>query len=452
MAIDTATYEIIDRAIILPLNIDTFGVVGDENSKVLQFRTTRYVDAADLSTKDIYVCFRNASQLTGEKPAENIQFTSKLLTFDWFVPSELTAAAGQVELYVEFRVTDEESNKIYVLRTMPIVREIKDTFEIYNNASQADYTVLDSFISQNQEEIDYLDLIDSDLPFKVEDRKILFQPSKIIAVEKDNLSQIMTFRLNRVVDGIDRANMHFSFHFINGCRETGMAAGCNIMHTENEILVSWALDSRVTKAAGTVTFKLHINGALSNGEAYRWNTLEASFPVKASLDAVDDIEIPNLFWFASWEAKTNNAIGQAASYANSAKDYYYKIMNQAANTDRLTTDITDRVSEAQKYSNEAKEAAQSLSSLYTVRSSKDINGLWCIVEYYRPDNTLYMRSSLQADTADSLHYTARLEQYFDLDGTTVKASTAVPITYDPDGNVTGRFGVLHPLLYHFPNQ
>lgn len=450
MTFKTGVYDIIDRNIILPLNIETFGVVGDENSKVLQFRTDRFVDGADLSSKEIYVCFKNASALTGEKLAENIQFTSKLLTFNWYVPSELTSTAGQVELYVEFRNTDTTNSKVYVLRTTPIVREIKNTFDIYNDATAADYHVLDTFISQNQDKIDRKDLVDSDLPFRVIDREIEFRPTKIIAVQKDNLSQVMTFRLKKVVDNIDRSDMYFTFHFSNADGEKGIDTGCNIMYTEDEIFVSWALDSRATKTPGNVTFKIHINGTLEDGSTYRWNTLEASFEVQRSFDAIDEIQIPGQDWFTSWEAETNNAIGRAASYANTAKDYYYKVMNQATNTDNLVTEITDKVTEAQQYSNIAHEAAISITSLSASRSNKDTNGVFTIVEYYRADNTLHMRSTLQEDVAGSMHYSNRLEQVYEADGATLKSSSNVPITYDADGVITGQFGMLNQLLYHFP--
>lgn len=448
---NTGVYEIIDRHIVLPLNIETFGVVGDENSKVLQFRTDRFVDGADLSSKEIYVCFKNASALTGEKLAENIQFTSKLLTFNWFVPSQLTATAGQVELYVEFRAMDEENNKVYVLRTTPIIREVKDSFDIYNDAAEADYHVLDSFISQNQDQIDRKDLVDSDLPFRVIDREIQFNPSYTVAVEKDSLSQVMSFRLKRTVNNIDRSAMHFTFHFTNAANETGIDRGSNIMYTEDEIFVSWGLDGRVTKTAGNVTFKIQINGTLDNGDAYRWNTLDAVFEIKKSFDTANDIEIPSQDWFTSWEAETNNAIGRASSYANAAKDYYYKIMNQANNSDNLIADMTDKVTEAQQYSNMAQDAAASITSLSASRSNKDANGVFTIVEYFRTDNTLYMRSTLQEDTSGSLHYINRLEQLFEADGTTVKSSSILPITYDADGVITGQFGMLNQLLYHFPN-
>ena len=444
---DTA-YIVADRTIGLPLNIDTFGVLGDANAKVVEFRTSRFSDGVDLSEKTIYICYKNAFDDTGETPCTDIKLTNTALTFHWIVPPEVAAATGNIEFYVEFRTIDSDGNKIYCMKTKPITRYIEDSFYIYNNASEADYSIIDSWIQNNGDRIDRDDLMDTDLPFKVKDRDILFHPDKIVAVKDDNLSQALTFRLKRTVDNIDRSNMAFAFAFLNENGETGIAPACNIMHTEDEIFISWALESTATKVSGEVHFFIFVAGTLSDGKRYLWNTKPASLVVESTLEIDNNLEIPTEKWYETLLLEVDNAVKQASNYANKAKEAYNSTSTIQTIADQTLADCKEAELNAQKFAVEAKEAFSALNDISITREDKDSNGIFKTVKYIRQDGSLHMKTALLGEMTDTAKYTGLLVEIYGSDGTTLIFTKNYSIIYDDDGDVMGQLTILNYLSYH----
>lgn len=65
--------------------------------------------------------------------------------------------------------------------------------------------------------------------------------------------------------------------------------------------------------------------------------------------------------------------------------------------------------------------------------NRDTNGIYRIVEYKRPNGTLYMRSTLSDEVGGN--YTTDTWTYFDSTGVIVVKETMWTLTYDNDGNV-----------------
>lgn len=128
------TYNIIDKAISIPVNITETLVKGDSNSKIIHFRILRFYDGVDLSNKDVYVCYKNASGQTGETVCINRKATNVTLTFDWIIPSEVTTSAGIIFYFVEFRTVDNANKKIYCWKTIERKYQVVNTFEVTNTA------------------------------------------------------------------------------------------------------------------------------------------------------------------------------------------------------------------------------------------------------------------------------------------------------------------------------
>lgn len=442
------TYDIIDRTISIPVNFDTFGVEGDSNSRVVEFRINRYVDNIDLSKKNIFVCFKNAALETGEDEVTDKKFTNTILTFGWAVPSALASSAGTVELYIEFRTTDTDGNIVYRLKTKPITRVIEGTFYIYNNATEYDYHVENTWLATNTDRVDHVDLADDSLPIKVKDRDILFNETKTIAVKNDEMSQILSFRLKRFVNGIDRNPFTIAFCFKNAAGESDMELGCNRMATEDEIFVSWALDSRVTKVPGVVSFYINILGTLASGKKYAWQTNTASFAVSDTLDIENNLDAPPSKWYDDLLIEVDNAIKAASIYAKKADEAYKNVLASEGVSETLLQSCRDSAIEAQQSANEAKDAVNELSKLYIERTNKDQNGLFITVNYSRDDGTLFMTSVLQSSISGATTYDERIETRYSLDGNTVVSTKICPILYDIDGSVTGRFYPLNQMQYH----
>lgn len=429
------TYHIIDRKIICTSQIHTFGILGDANSRRLEFKINRYADGTDLSQKDIYVCYQNASVFsdTGESkinPTDTV-CNNTILSFFWNIPPELTSSAGEVLFYIEFRSFDESYNKIYCLRTLPISETIMDTFHVIGTALPANYAYENYFLTQNDQRIDYPDLIDTDVPFTVKDRQICFHTNKTIAVSKDDHSQILTFKIKRFEDGIDRSGMTFCFPFENADGETDISTSCNVWCSEDDIFVGWALDSKVTNIPGNVTFRLLILGTLEDGSSYKQSTKNCTFYVESGIDVISTMDVPGNSWYDSWLIQADNILKHSATYCSDTKNHYNQV-----------TLLKDTCEENALI---ATEAATLLTDLYIARESKDEKGIFTIVKYYRPDDTLYLFSRLQKE-GDC--YTKRIEERYEPDGVTLKSSALYPINYDSDQIITGRFSNMNQLLYH----
>lgn len=442
--IDT-TYDIINRFISIPVNTTTFAVMGDNASRVLNFRISRFIDGVDLSKKEAHVCFKNALGQTGDSLGTNIRYTNSVLEFDWIVPSEVASASGNVEFYVEFREIDEEKARIYCLRTKSIVHNVEESFNIDNSAQPSDYTIETLFLNDNSNHIAREDLVDSELPFRVIDRDIVMSTNKVIAVLKDNLSQMLTFRVKRFVDGIDRADKAFCFKYVNANNDFDICIASNVSVHEDEIFIGWGLDSKVTGYAGTVTFVISALGYLEDGSLYVWNTKPAQFTVEDSLDVQSTMVKPVQSWFDSWVIEADNILQQSARYANETIDLYNTIYVLKDEINTLSAKAREQANLAQLYAEQVTDLVERLDGLYAIRDKKDVDGIFTIVRYYRRDNTLYMTSTLESiyDTYDQ-----RTEVKYDVDGETVVETSICPIIRDIDGIVIGHLGMLNQLQYH----
>lgn len=439
------TYDINDRNIIAPVNITTFGVVGDSNSRVLIFRINRMNDGVDLSKKKIFVCYKNAAGFTSESRITDINFNSTLLSFNWPVPSEATIESGKVEFFVSIRDEDSFEDSHYKLNTKSIKQDVEKKFPVFSDAIPYDYARETLYMSEWDDRVQHTEISDSDLPYKVNGRTIEFDENKVIAVLNDNLSQVMSFRIKRMENGIDRSKMIFGFQFENANGDSDISSYVNVMFTGTEIILGWILDSKVTHYAGSVKFSILIHGRLENGDIYNWGTKPCEFIVENTLNVIGMIENPGNTWYDTWSLEADNVIRTSAKYTNEAKNYYNNSI--ACNTilEDLVETAKEQVAEARSQANKAKDQLALLTDIYAVRSDMDDDGKYREVKYYRESGILYLKSILN-DTNGK--YSTRTETFYDLDGTTTISSRNLPILYDINNNATGNLYGLNQLLYH----
>lgn len=439
------TYDIIDRVISIPLTTNTFAVMGDNVSRYLTFRISRYIDNVDLSLKKIYICYKTSTTTTGESVAVNLKYSNSILEFDWAIPSEVTDVNGSVEFYIEFREVDEENKKIYCLKTKSITQDVEMSFNVENTATAKDYSFEKLFLESNTTHINRPDIIDGDLPFKIIDRDILMDTKKVVAVMKDNMSQILSFRLKRKIDGVDRADKTFCFKFMNANGETDIALASNVFVYEDEISIGWILDSKVTSYSGTVSFVVSVLGKLDDDSLYSWNSKMAQFTIEGGLDVDTSLPQPSQSWYNSWIIEADNILQNSAINANKAKDYYLSADNINKAIIENTKIINQQSLIVQSNTNLTQDAISVLTDLYAVRSSKDDTGVFTVVKYYRSDGMIYMTSTLNSVTDT---YDQRIEVRYDVDGATILSTKIIPIIRDLDGIVVGRMGNLSQLQYH----
>lgn len=431
-----STFEIIDKKIHIPINIATFSVQGDSNSRILLFKSKRFIDGIDVSNKDIYICFKNAALGTGETKTIDVDIDISYIYFKWTVPSECTVQQGDISFYVEFRDTDELLNKKYIYRTMPISQKVIGNFDVYDDATAKDYIVEDDFLELNKAHFQFPELADDRMPILIKDRDILLKRNYTIAVSGDNMSQILSFRVKRVVNGIDRSNYMFYFAYKRADGKTGIAKGANVMVYPNtdEIIVSWALDDRVTYMDGLIQFFLAITGNKSeDGTRYRWRTKNASFMVEKSLDIKSNLPAPSTEWYEELMTEIDNLTKNNLDYYIQNKAFYENIK-------QWNTEIKSNIEHCFSMLSD-------VTQCYVIRQDKDINGVFKTISYYRSDNTLSLKSEL-IPVDNTTHYISRKETRYDVDGTTVLSNTTTPILYDEDNTIIGQIPILSQFSYH----
>lgn len=67
------------------------------------------------------------------------------------------------------------------------------------------------------------------------------------------------------------------------------------------------------------------------------------------------------------------------------------------------------------------------------KTSKDVEGIYTVVQYKRSDGTLIMESTLSGGITPK--YTTRTELWYDILGTTVIATKVYTLSYDSDDEV-----------------
>lgn len=122
----------------IPCNIfgkNGVGVVGDHLAELLFFRLPRFFDVVDLYKCDVYIYWHNTGLREYAEPhiSEPIAKYSEgdMLNFGWYLTSDATEAAGQIEFAVEFVIRDAGTGEVtFRLATQPAKLIIKSAIDL----------------------------------------------------------------------------------------------------------------------------------------------------------------------------------------------------------------------------------------------------------------------------------------------------------------------------------
>lgn len=434
------TQDIVNRHIHVPVSASVTIIQGDANSSKITFCIQRYISGSDLSTKEIYVCYKRPDKTTGRTRCTNIQKNNKTVTFQWTVPPEAASIPGTLLYHIDFD-TVLDGLCTYRLKTRDQAMTITESFQVLNDAIASDYVAERLFLQENPNRVYHNDLTGYGHTYRVTERTIEFNPdNKIVAIVRDNMSCLLQFRLKRFYDGVDRKDMTFCFPYVNANDDGDIACGCNISYTDSEIFVGWALDSKVTSMPGNVTFKIGVLGYLENGDLYVWYTDDAAFYVKNTIDVCTLLDEPDFSWYNSWAIEADNILKKSSDLYNQIKEYYDTI-------NKNKEDFTDYVESAKQSAITAASLAEDFSSMTVSRSNMDSGHIFQRLTYYRKDGTKYMESLLVAQEDMEHDYGAAEITYFD-DKNVETSSLTIPIVRDENGIITGGIGILNQLQLH----
>lgn len=89
------------------------------------------------------------------------------------------------------------------------------------------------------------------------------------------------------------------------------------------------------------------------------------------------------------------------------------------------------------YTTLQEQVEKELSNYNSYSSNKDDNGIFTVVEYKRPDGTLYMKSTLSNPDTEG-NYQAMTWKFYDEAGTATVDTVVWNIAYDEDGDIVSK--------------
>lgn len=155
-------------------------------------------------------------------------------------------------------------------------------------------------------------MTDSGFLYEVSGRKIAANPDALEAVRGDAQSNLLTFKVPRMFDGVDLSTKTAAIRYQNAAGTTSRSYGLNKQADETHVTFGWLLSSNVAAQDGTVKYQLEF----SDGDGYVWQTTLSSLTVAPGLvDEVQPENPENPNWiqevFAEIDAKVVGAVDAA---------------------------------------------------------------------------------------------------------------------------------------------
>ena len=127
------------------------------------------------------------------------------------------------------------------------------------------------------------DIMDDDIRFTMDNKKrLILVPGyqTLLAIQFDNQSEIVTFKLPRYQEGVDLST---KVPYVNYRRPQVKDLGkalCTIEKTtEDSIYITWMVDATATQYDGVIQFQVEF----ADSEGYRWQSQIGEIPILASL-------------------------------------------------------------------------------------------------------------------------------------------------------------------------
>jgi hypothetical protein len=191
----------------------------------------------------------------------------------WDIPGAITADPIRVKVQALDPVTNTTR---YITNELAVRRNI-DTSSPAGNSYDADYPIYPMF--------------DDHPAIRIEDRKILMPKDYKVVVSNDNVSQMITFDINRYFNNVDLSKRSCAVKYINANGDSGKAIAMNVYKTEKKLFFGWLLDVNVTGYPGTVKFACEFTGYDDFGQFYAAQTITSEFKIEEGLIVNDNIVI-----------------------------------------------------------------------------------------------------------------------------------------------------------------
>lgn len=135
----------------------------DHNSEVYTFKLARFQDGIDLSTKRIFIKYKNALGEEYRALAVNVIVEDEDIIFSWRITSSVTKEAGSVLFVIECvgtipSATDPNKDSLYLWQTLPATIEVYGSLIFKNDQIFSDDAeTLPEWYKDIVKRIDYID-------------------------------------------------------------------------------------------------------------------------------------------------------------------------------------------------------------------------------------------------------------------------------------------------------
>lgn len=192
---------------------------------------------------------------------------------------------------------------------------------------------IDSLIN-SYNDTKYKRIADTGEIYKVTNRTISLNHNTNLAVERDSMSQILSFQIPRYFDNVDLSNKAVYIKFTNANEESDRSAGINKKVDDETITVGWLLDSKVTAKKGEVKFAVEFLGYDENNNFYCWSTTPAVLNIAEGLNVDDNIEPLEPSWFQTYLLQIDNKIEKSLNeLQESFEDKFYVLSDKIVPVD-----------------------------------------------------------------------------------------------------------------------
>lgn len=285
-----------NRTIVLYTDIDV-AVARDTNSRIIHFKLNRYFDNIDLTTKQARVAFINSMGKTGIDETTLESAEDEFFTISWTITSTTLAEAGRIYFALEF--TEKVEEKVtYRWQTVPATFDVLEGIVVKGDAVAASY-LKEMEYYRNNDNFSLTDLIDDGIPIYIYNRTITMGGIRDLVVNRDHLSQIISFRMTRFFDGVDLSQKLITIKFINADGKGDRTSAVNKVIMGDVLEFGWILDSKLTFKPGEAQFAIEVLGFNANDQFYSWNTRPAQIFVEYGLNVDEIIPEPGPSWMQS---------------------------------------------------------------------------------------------------------------------------------------------------------
>ena len=192
----------------------------------------------------------------------------------WDVPSTVTTDP----IHVRVQALDPINNTTrYITNELAAKRFIDEAVGSSGNIYDQDYPMYP--------------MSDDHPAIRIEERKILMPKDFKVIVSNDNVSQMITFDINRYFNNVDLSKRSCAIKYINANGDSGKAIAMNVHKSDKKLFFGWLLDVNVTGYPGTVKFACEFTGYDDFGQFYAAQTITSEFKIEEGLIVNDNIVI-----------------------------------------------------------------------------------------------------------------------------------------------------------------